>query len=76
MFTQLDAQYDSEHLRAARHELAPLLVGGIERTILPQQAEDILDFFEMVAYYTRKRHIDCNLVSNGFSLPIRWAGSK
>jgi hypothetical protein len=68
MFAQLDAQYDAERLRVARNELAPLLISGL---VLPQPAEDILDFFEMMACYTREGHIDATLVSNGFSLPIR-----
>ena len=42
MFAQIDAQYDAEHLRAARNKLAALLIGN---QVLPQQAEDVLDFF-------------------------------
>ncbi len=69
MFAQIDAQYDANHLRAARNELAPLLIA--RQVVLPQHAEDILDFFEMVACYTRKGYLDATLVSNGFSLSIR-----
>lgn len=70
MLVQLDVQYDSERMRAARNSAAPFLIGGTP--VMPPGAEDILDFFEMLAFYTRERHLDIKLVSNGFSLQIRY----
>lgn len=69
MLVQLDAQYESERMRATRSSAAPLLIGGARG--MPPGAEDILDFFEMLAFYTREDHLDFKLVSNGFSLQIR-----
>ncbi len=76
MMIQLDAQYNGEQLRAARNELAPLLIG--RNNVLAKPAEEILDFFEMLACYTRAGHLDLMLVSNGFSLPVRcyWESLK
>lgn len=73
MFSQVDAQYYAEHLRVVRSELSAHLIYD---QVLPQQAEEVLDFFEIVACYMRKGFLDADLVSNGFSLSIRcyWYG--
>jgi hypothetical protein len=70
MFIQLDTRYDSEPLLSARNELAKNLMLD-PPNIVRSQAEDILDFFEMFASYTREKHLDFNMVSDGYSLPIR-----
>jgi low affinity Fe/Cu permease len=70
MFIQLDTRYDSEPLRSARNELATNLMLD-PPNIVRSPAEDILDFFEMFASYTREKHLDFNMVSDGYSLPIR-----
>jgi hypothetical protein len=70
MFIQVTKQFDEEPIASARKELAALL-------ILPGQppseffADAILDFFEGLAYLTRKGHVDYEMVSNDFSLPLR-----
>lgn len=69
MFIQLDTQYNSDSLRSARSQLAPLLIG--DKAPVPALAENVLDFFEMLACYTREKHLNYKMVSNGFSLPIR-----
>ena len=70
MFIQLDTKYDSEPLRSARNELATYLMLEPPK-IVPSPAEDILDFFEMFASYSRKEYLDFDMVSDGYSLPIR-----
>lgn len=70
MFIQFDSKYDSDLLRAARNEIAPLLMSD-PPIVVRSQAEYVLDFFEMFASYTREKYLDYKMVSESYSWPVR-----